>query len=176
MNLLNAVNTSNKLLKKKTNPLTIPCKFVNFKITKVITMIEKARIVKNPVFMPKIMKTVETKSLGFAIAKFVRSIFSGDWNLGTLRIVLIKNKINNDIETVLRWFCSRGNLMRIALPKKIPWDKPIPNVPKITSNWMKGSLKFSARKGIRATNLKISDNKIWVSYVWHIRKWEYRNK
>ena len=176
MNLLNAVNTNNKLLKKKTNPLTIPCKFVNFKITKVITMIEKARIVKNPVFIPKIMKTVETKSLGLAIAKFVRSIFSGDWNLGTLRIVLIKNKMNNDIETVFRWFCSRGNLMRIALPKKIPWDKPIPNVPKITSNWMKGSLKFSARKGIRATNLKISDNKIWVSYLWHIRKWEHRNK
>ena len=66
--------------------------------------------------------------------------------------------------------------MRIALPKKIPWDKPIPNVPKITSNWMKGSLKFSARKGIRATNLKISYDKIWVSYVWHIRKLEYRNK
>ena len=102
MNLLNAVNTSNKLLKKKTNPLTIPCKFVNFKITKVITMIEKASIVKNPVFIPKIMKTVETKSLGLAIAKFVRSIFSGDWNLGTLRIVLIKNKMNNDIETVFR--------------------------------------------------------------------------
>ena len=54
--------------------------------------------------------------------------------------------------------------MRIALPKKIPWDKPIPNVPKITSNWIKGSLKFSVRKGISAINLKMSDNKIWVSY------------
>ena len=112
------------------------------------------------VIAPKIFSVLKEEDAG----KFVRSIFSGDWNLGTLRIVLIKNKINNDIETVLRWFCNRGNLMRIALPKKIPWDKPIPNVPKITNNWIKGSLKFSARKGISAINLKMSDNKIWVSY------------
>jgi hypothetical protein len=72
------VNINNKLLKKKTNPFTIPCKFVTFKITKVITMIEKASTVKNPVFIPKIKKTVETNSFGFVTAKFVISIFSGD--------------------------------------------------------------------------------------------------
>ena len=71
------MNINNKLLKKKTNPFTIPCKFVTFKITKVITMIEKASTVKNPVFIPKIKKTVETNSFGFVTAKFVISIFQG---------------------------------------------------------------------------------------------------
>ena len=164
MNRLRAVKISNKLLKKKTNPFTIPCKLVNFKITKVITIIEKARIVKNPVFIPKIKKTVETNSLGFATDKFVRSIFSGDWNLGTLRTVLIKNRTNKDTDTVLRWFCSRGNLKRIALPKKIPWDNPIANVLKITINWIKGSFRYSATIGINAINFKRIDSKIWVSY------------
>ena len=66
--------------------------------------------------------------------------------------------------------------MRIALPKKNPWDKPIPNVPKITSNWIKGSLKFSARKGIRATNLEMQYKKIWVSYYRQTKKMNIKNK
>jgi hypothetical protein len=100
VNLLKAVKTSKRPLKKKTNPFTIPCKLVNFKITKVITIIEIARTVRNPVFIPKIKKTEETTSPGFATDKFVRSIFSGDWKRGTLRMALIKNKINNVTETV----------------------------------------------------------------------------
>ena len=54
VNLLRAVKISRRALKKKTNPFTIPFKLVNFKITKVITIIEIARTVRNPVFIPKI--------------------------------------------------------------------------------------------------------------------------
>jgi hypothetical protein len=78
VNLLKAVKTSKRLLKKNTNTFTIPCKLVNFRIRKVITIIEIARTVRNPVFIPKIKKTDETTSPGFVIDKFVRSIFSGD--------------------------------------------------------------------------------------------------
>ena len=78
MNLLRAVKISRRALKKKTNPFTIPFKLVNFKITKVITIIEIARTVRNPVFIPKIKKTDEITSPGFATDKFVRTIFSGD--------------------------------------------------------------------------------------------------
>ena len=78
MNLLKAVKTNNKLLKKKTKPFTIQCKLVNFKMTKVITIMEIARTVRKPVFIPKIKKTDQTTSAGFATDKFVRSIFSGD--------------------------------------------------------------------------------------------------
>ena len=100
MNLLKAVKSNNKLLKKKTNPFTIPCKLVNFRMIKVITIIEIARTVRNPVFIPKIRKMDEIKSAEFATDKFVRSIFSGDWKRGTLRTALIKNKINNVTDTV----------------------------------------------------------------------------
>ena len=156
MNLLKAVKISKRLLKKKTNPFTIPCKCVNFKITKVITIIEIARTVRKPVFIPKIKKTDEITSPGFATDKFVRSIFSGDWKRGTLRMAFIKNKINKVIDTVLRWFCNLGNLTRMALPSIIPWDKPIPNVVKITINWIKGSLKLSTSIGINAIYLEIN--------------------
>jgi hypothetical protein len=78
VNLLKAVKISNKVLKKKTNPFTIPRKFVNFKITKVITIIEIANTVRKPVFIPKIRNIEETTSPGFATDIFVRSIFSGD--------------------------------------------------------------------------------------------------
>ena len=66
--------------------------------------------------------------------------------------------------------------MRIALPKKIPWDKPIPKVLKITINWIKGSLKYSATIGIKAINLKSIDNKIWVSYQKCLKKQNTKNK
>ena len=70
MNLLKAVKISKRALKKKTNPFTIPCKFVNFKITKVITIIEMPRTVRNPVFIPKIKNTEEITSPGLATDKF----------------------------------------------------------------------------------------------------------
>ena len=70
-------------------------KFVNFKITKVITIIEIANTVRNPVFIPKIRNTEETTSPGLATDKFVKSIFSGDWKRGTLRTAFTKNKPNN---------------------------------------------------------------------------------
>tara|TARA_B110000014_G_C19598889_1_gene317571 strand:+ start:187 stop:441 length:255 start_codon:yes stop_codon:yes gene_type:complete len=78
VNRLNAVKSSSKILKKKTNPLTIPCKLVNFKITNVITIIEIANTVRNPVFIPKTKKIEEMTSPGLPTDKFVRSIFSGD--------------------------------------------------------------------------------------------------
>ncbi|EIJ66999.1 hypothetical protein BD31_I1449 [Candidatus Nitrosopumilus salaria BD31] len=93
---------------------------VNFKTTKLITVTDIANTVRNPVFIPKIKKSVETISLGLFADKFERSIFSGDANRGTLRIAFIKNKINKVTDTVLRRFCKRGNLTRIALPKIIP--------------------------------------------------------
>ena len=78
MNRLKAVKISKRLLKKKIKIFTIPCKLVNFKITKVITIIEIAKTVRNPVFIPKIKKIDEMTSPGFAIDKLVRSILSGD--------------------------------------------------------------------------------------------------
>ena len=78
MNLLKAVKISNKALKKKINPFRIPCRFVNFKTTKVMTIIEIANTVRNPVFIPKIKNTEETTSPLLATDKLVRSIFVGD--------------------------------------------------------------------------------------------------
>jgi hypothetical protein len=52
----------------------------------------------------------------------------------------------------------------MALPKKNHWDKPITTVLKITINWIKGSLKYSATIGIKAIDLKSMDNKILVSH------------
>ena len=119
-------------------------------------MIEIANTVRKPVFIPKIRNIEETTSPGFATDMFVRSIFSGDWKRGTLRIALIKNKTNKVTETVLTWFCSLGNLSRIALPRMIPWDNPIPNVHKITISWIRGSLKLSTSIGIKAIHSKIN--------------------
>ena len=101
VSLLKAVKESIKMLKKKTNPFVIPLMCVNFKITNVITVTEIAKIVRNPVFIPNIKKSNDAISPGLPAEMFVRSIFSGDANRGTLRIALIKNKINNEIETVL---------------------------------------------------------------------------
>ena len=102
VNRLKAVKTNKRALKKKIKHFIIPRKFVNFKITKVITMIEIAKTVRKPVFIPKTKKIEEIISAGLATDKFVRSIFSGDWKRGTLRIALIKNKINKVTDTVFR--------------------------------------------------------------------------
>ena len=129
MNLLIPVNINNKELKNKTNNFTIPRRSVNFKITKVITVTEIANTVRNPVFIPKIRNNTDTSSAGLVGERFESSIFSGDANLGTLRIAFAKNKTNKVMDTVFRWFCSRGNLTRIARPRIIPWNNPTANAP-----------------------------------------------
>ena len=78
MNRLKAVKISSRALKKKTNAFTIPCISVNFKTTKVMTIIEIANTVRNPVFIPKIKNTEEIISPLLATDKLVRSIFVGD--------------------------------------------------------------------------------------------------
>ena len=120
MNLLMAVNINKRALKKKTNDFAILLRLVNFKRTKVITVTEIARTVRNPVFIPKIKKRTETNSPGPLADKFERSIFSGDAKRGTLKIPFIKNMTNREMDTVFTRFCRRGNLTRIARPKMIP--------------------------------------------------------
>lgn len=100
VNLLMAVNTNSKLLKKKTNDFTIPFRFVNFKRTKVITVTEIARTVKNPVFIPKIKNKIEATSPVLFADKSDRAIFSGDAKRGTLRRAFIKNTTNKETDTV----------------------------------------------------------------------------
>ena len=120
MNLLRAVKINKRALKKKTNPFITPLRFVNFKITKLMTVTEIAKTVRNPVFIPKIKKSADTISPRLFADKFERVIFSGDAKRGTLRIAFIKNKLNIVNETVLTRFCKRGKRMRIALPRIIP--------------------------------------------------------
>jgi hypothetical protein len=126
VNLLTAVNIKISALKKKTNPLVMPLRLVNFKITKLITVTEIANTVRNPVFIPKIKKSEEVNSAGLFADRLDRLIFSGEANRGTLKIAFIKNKKNIVKETVLTRFCKRGNRTRIALPRIIPWNNPIP--------------------------------------------------
>ncbi len=102
MNLLIPVSTSNSELKNKTNNFTIPLRFVNFNIAKVMTVTEIANTVRNPVFIPKIRNNVDTSSPGLPAARLESSIFSGDAKRGTLRIAFIKNKINKVTDTVFR--------------------------------------------------------------------------
>lgn len=90
------------MLKKKTKPFVKPCKFINFKRTKVITVMEMARTVRNPVFIPKIRNIVDAISDGFAADKLDKVIFSVDAKRGTLRIAFIKNKINKVTDTVFK--------------------------------------------------------------------------
>ena len=150
VNRLIPVKINNKELKKKTNNFTTPLRFVNFKITKVITVTEIAKTVRNPVFIPKIRNNTDAISAGLPADRLESWIFSGDANLGTLRIAFAKNKTNKVIDTVFRWFCSRGNLTRIARPKIIPWNNPTPNAP-ITARTEKiGSWNTSTRNGISA--------------------------
>ncbi|MGY5147356.1 MAG: hypothetical protein ACW9W4_05105 [Candidatus Nitrosopumilus sp. bin_7KS] len=101
MKRLTAVNINKSALKKKTNPLDIPDRFVNFNTTKLITVTEIASTVKNPVFIPKIKKRVDANSAGEFADKFDRLTLSGEANLGTLRIAFIKNKTNIVTDTVL---------------------------------------------------------------------------
>ncbi len=120
MSLLKPVSKSKRILENKTNIFAAPPRFVNFKRTKVITVTEIAKIVRKPVFIPKIKNSDDAISPVFPAGKLKRSIFSGDANLGTLKIAFARNKKNNVTETVFRWFWRRGNLTRIDRPKIIP--------------------------------------------------------
>ena len=150
MNRLIPVNTNNNTLKNKTNNFTIPRIFVNFNKTKVITVTEMAKTVRNPVFIPKIKKIEDATSVGPFADKFVKSIFSGDAKRGTLKIAFIKNNTNREIDTVFRWFCKRGNLVKIARPKIIPCNNPIPKAPKTAIIEKIGSWNTSTKNGINA--------------------------
>jgi len=101
VNLLIAVNINNSILKKNTNDLTIPLRFVNFKRTKVITVTEIARTVRNPVFIPNIKNNAAITSPGPLAETVDKSIFSGDAKRGTLKIAFIKKITNIETETVL---------------------------------------------------------------------------
>ena len=102
VNRLIPVKINNRELKKKTNNFMSPWRFVNFKITKVITVTEIANTVRKPVFIPKIRNSADANSAGLPADKLENSIFSGDANLGTLRIAFAKNKTKRVIDTVFR--------------------------------------------------------------------------
>jgi len=104
VNLLKPVSRSKRTLENKTNIFANLLRFVNFKRTKVITVTEIVKIVRNPVFIPKIKKRDEAISPVVDAGKLKGSIFSGDANLGTLRIAFTKNKKNNVTDTFFRWF------------------------------------------------------------------------
>lgn len=120
-----------------------------------MTVTENASTVRNPVFIPKIRNNNETNSPELPAETFAKSIFSGDANLGTLRIAFAKNKINKEIDTVFTWFCNLGNLWRIARPKIHPWKTPIPNTPITATKEKIGFWNISARNGISAILLEI---------------------
>jgi len=66
-----------------------------------MTVTEIANTVKKPVFIPNTKKRKDTTSPGPLAETFVKSIFSGDANRGTLKIALIKKITKSEIETVL---------------------------------------------------------------------------
>ena len=66
-----------------------------------MTVTEIANTVKKPVFIPNTKNKNETTSPGPLADTFVKSIFSGDANRGTLKIALIKKITKSEIETVL---------------------------------------------------------------------------
>lgn len=100
MNRLIPVRTKINTLKRKTNTFIIPLRLVNFNTTKVITVTEIAKTVKNPVFVPKIKKSEDITSPGLAADKLDNWIFSVELKQSTLKRAFTKNKINKVIETV----------------------------------------------------------------------------
>lgn len=97
---LKQVKMSKNALENKINALVIRQILVNFNKTNVITVTENAKTVRNPVFVPNIKNRKDANSFGFLADKVTKSIFSGDANLGTLKIAFIRNKTNKEIETV----------------------------------------------------------------------------
>lgn len=124
---------------------------VIFNSTSVIIVTDTAKTAKNPVFMPKIVKIIDIRSPEFVASKMVENvIFSGEANLGTLRIAFIKNKTNREIETIFAWFWSRGNLISMAFPRIIPCRIPMPNAASTALIENTGSEKTSTRNGASA--------------------------
>ena len=164
MNLLIPVNTKIRMLKKKTNPFEIPEILVNFSKTNVMIVTEIAKTAKKPVLIPRIRKIIEATSpvlVAWEIDE--KSIFSGDANRGTLKRAFARNKTNREIETFLTLFCNLGNRTRIALPKIIPCNNPIPKAPKTAIREKIGSWNRSAREEIKAIDNKINvENTILV--------------
>ena len=115
-----------------------------------------AKTAKNPVLIPNIRKIREAASPELVAWETEdKSIFSGDANLGTLNIAFARNNTNKEIETFFKLFCSRGKRIKIALPKIIPWSKPIANAPKTATSENMGSRKMSDRNGINANTIII---------------------
>lgn len=151
MNLLNPVNTKINKLKKKTNPFAYPWRLVSFNTTRLIRVTDIASTAKKPVFIPKIKKIIDaTSPLLVAWEIDEKSIFSGDAKRGTLKIAFARNITNKEIETFLTLFCNLGNLTKIALPKIIPCNNPIPNAVKIPTIEKIGFWKISTRNSINA--------------------------
>jgi hypothetical protein len=61
-----------------------------------------------------------------------------------------RNNTNKEIETFLTLFCSLGNLTKMARPKIIPCNNPIPKAIKIATIEKIGSWKISTRNSINA--------------------------
>ena len=125
MNLLKPVNNKIITLKNKTNAFAIPWMSIYFKRTKIITVTEIARTVRNPVFIPKIKKIEEIISLVLPADILEISILSGEEKRGTLKTAFIKNTINKENYIVFKWFWRRGNLKSMARPRITPWTIPI---------------------------------------------------
>jgi len=104
---------------------------VIFSKTKVIIVTEIANTAKNPVLIPKIRKMMDATSPELVAWEIdEKSIFSGEANRGTLKRAFARNKTNREIETFFTLFCSLGNRTKIALPRIIPCNNPIPKAPK----------------------------------------------
>lgn len=115
-----------------------------------------AKTAKNPVLIPSIRKIREATSPELvAWDTEDKSIFSGDANLGTLKIAFTRNNTNSEIETFFKLFCSRGKRIKIAFPKIIPWGSPIANAPNTATRENIGSRKISEKNGINANTIKI---------------------
>ena len=102
VNLLRPVNNKIITLKNKTNAFAIPLMSVYIKRTKVITVTEIARTVRNPVFIPKIKKIEEIISLVLPADILERSIFSEEEKRGTLKTAFTKNTINKENDIVFK--------------------------------------------------------------------------
>lgn len=144
VNLLNPVKINISRLKNSTNPFDRPLRCVSLSKTIVIMVTEIAKTATNPVLTPKIKKSNDAISpLLVALEIEERSIFSGEANLGTLRIALAKNKTKSEMETFFTLFCNLGNRTNIARPKIIPCSNPIANAPKTKMKENTGCKKIS---------------------------------
>jgi hypothetical protein len=118
---------------------------------------EIASTAKNPVLIPKIRKMIDATSPELVAWEIdEKSIFSGDANLGTLKSAFARNNTNSETETFFTLFCSLGKRIRMALPKIIPCNNPIPKAPKTAIREKIGSWNISSRDSIKAITSKIN--------------------